>query len=647
MGGDKVQDKSSEGMENKFSEIQDQLQKLMEGMTNMNERNTQTDKELFEIKEAIRFMKQRNKGAAQFGVEPSIDGDSSTCPIRIHRQREMHIGSTSTGNNLFIRYSRLEFSQYSGSDLRSWLYKVDHVFSMEEVTFDERVNAASIHFDGEVIAWHRSYMRSRNIVAFPTWTEYVLALNERFGEGFEDPMESIKNLKQIGSVGEYQAEFDRLLTEVNLANDNAISCFLGGLKPELNKAVKIQSPRIFMQAYKIARLQEGVFEAQAQSWGLKPVVRSPNHILPIPIQTKLQNSQKPPIPSSTFKRPFELNPNKPNRINSNSSGRRLTAAEMDEKRANGLCFFSDEKYVPGHSCKAKRHIFMVELNEEDTRIEVEVGESLQEAVEGIYEFMTISLQAFTGVTGYQAIRVTGYHEKRPLQVLIDTGSIHNFIDLEVAKRLGCKASPIVEQSISVADGRKVQTTSVCKNMQWLLQGTIFSSDFLLLPLGNVDIVLGVQWLSTLGRILFDIRNRIIEFVYQGNNHVLRGVTSQLKAAKANSLAKKNGVDTQFFMMTVISSEEESNHCHHIQAIQGYFISAEGVSTDPKKNAAVQQWPVPRNIKQLRGFLGLAGYYMRFIQGFGSICKPLHELLKKDGFLWTEESTTVFLKLKQA
>lgn len=58
-------------------------------------------------------------------------------------------------------------------------------------------------------------------------------------------------------------------------------------------------------------------------------------------------------------------------------------------------------------------------------------------MEHVNEFMTISLQAFTGVCGYQTIRVTGYHEKRPLQVQIDTGSTHNFIDHEVAKKLGC------------------------------------------------------------------------------------------------------------------------------------------------------------------------------------------------------------------
>lgn len=64
---------------------------------------------------------------------------------------------------------------------------------------------------------------------------------------------------------------------------------------------------------------------------------------------------------------------------------------------------------------------------------------------------------------------------------------------------------------------------------------------------------------------------------------------------------------------------------------GHYISVEGVSIDPKKIGAVQQWPLPSKIKQLRGFLGLAGYYRRFIQDFGTICRPLHDLLKKEGF----------------
>lgn len=87
-------------------------------------------------------------------------------------------------------------------------------------------------------------------------------------------------------------------------------------------------------------------------------------------------------------------------------------------------------------------------------------------------------------------------------------------------------------------------------------------------------------------------------------------------------------------------------CRRIEYL-GHFIDKDGVSTNPKKIDAMQGWPIPTNIKQLWGFLGLMGYYRRFVKGYELLSKPLTDLLRKDNFGWSEHAQISFDQLKEA
>ncbi|KAG8474695.1 hypothetical protein CXB51_031206 [Gossypium anomalum] len=70
---------------------------------------------------------------------------------------------------------------------------------------------------------------------------------------------------------------------------------------------------------------------------------------------------------------------------------------------------------------------------------------------------------------------------------------------------------------------------------------------------------------------------------------------------------------------------------------GHIVSGDGINVDPNKILAIMEWKPPRNIIEVQSFLGLAGYYRRFVNGFSMIATPITRLLQKDvKFEWTEE-----------
>ena len=90
-------------------------------------------------------------------------------------------------------------------------------------------------------------------------------------------------------------------------------------------------------------------------------------------------------------------------------------------------------------------------------------------------------------------------------------------------------------------------------------------------------------------------------------------------------------------------------CHFLQSnlnFLGYRISEKGIQAQPSKTEAITNFPVPKNTKQVRSFLGLANFYSGFIENFAAIARPLHKLTsKKIKFVWSPESQAAFDTLK--
>lgn len=78
---------------------------------------------------------------------------------------------------------------------------------------------------------------------------------------------------------------------------------------------------------------------------------------------------------------------------------------------------------------------------------------------------------------------------------------------------------------------------------------------------------------------------------------------------------------------------------------GHIISGNGVGTTPSKIQDVLNWSTPQTVTQLRGLLGLTGYYRWFVQDYALLCQPIYEVLKKDSFKWGPEQEQAFNKLK--
>jgi hypothetical protein len=384
-----------------------------------------------------------------------------------------------------------------------WIFKINQFFDYHLTPDEQRLRIASFYMDGEALPWFQ-WMHSNGLIL--TWTAFLHALETRFAPSqYEDPKGALFKLTQTGSVKQYQGQFELLANRITgLPPPFYLSCFISGLKPAIRWEVMAFQPLTLNQAINLAKLQEEKL-ADRLSYSSGPKSNPP--VTPTPA-------------SSSFKPTMTVHPPKPTPVI-----KRLTPAELQARRDAGLCYNCDDKYVKGHRCRRSFHLLIVDPGDDeadtsalhvyDSFTQVELSDPTPDPAQ-------ISLHALMGHTIPQTFRVMGQICNNTVGVLIDSGSTHNFVQDRVVKQLGLATQQAHSFKVLVGNGEQLSCTTMCSQVPLFLGPHEFPVDLFVLPLSGAELVLGVQWLKTLGPILTDYEKLTMSFTKDGQRIQLTG-----------------------------------------------------------------------------------------------------------------------------
>jgi hypothetical protein len=131
---------------------------------------------------------------------------------------------------------------------------------------------------------------------------------------------------------------------------------------------------------------------------------------------------------------------------------------------------------------------------------------------------TISIHALTGIVprSGRTMKVTVIINMVVLTALLDSGSMDNFVDMDAAARAGPQLTPHDNLRVAVTNGYRVNSPGGCCDLSISIDGEVFVIDCYGLALGGYDMVLGLQWLKSLGPILWDFGRCTMAFIHNGH-----------------------------------------------------------------------------------------------------------------------------------
>ncbi|GJU63388.1 putative reverse transcriptase domain-containing protein [Tanacetum coccineum] len=249
--------------------------------------------------------------------------------------------------------------------------------------------------------------------------------------------------------------------------------------------------------------------------------------------------------------------------------------------------------------------------------------------------------------------------------LFDSGADYSFVSTTFIPLLGIEPSELgFKYEIEIASRQLVEIDKVIKGSKLEIEGHVFDID--LIPFGHrsFDVIIGMDWLSNYKAEII-CHEKVARIPLPDGKDNSRNSKTKVSFEQAHRLGERRvarfsqrlailGLDTTAerpyldkFMIVFIDdiliySKTREEHVEHLR----HVINGNGIHVDPSKIKAVKNWKAPRTPSEVRSFLGLAGYYRRFIKNFSKIAKSLTILTQKcKTFDWGEEQELAFQTLK--
>ncbi|KAL4326013.1 hypothetical protein GQ457_11G028360 [Hibiscus cannabinus] len=498
--------------------------------------------------------------------------------------------------------------KFDGEDFRGWLSKLEQYFEAENVPETAKIRVMMLHLEGKALQWHQFLLKTHRDFHQLNWNQYVTLLRERFAHGgLEDPFSELLALRQTESVEQFYEEFIHLLNQVQLPDEYVLSMFKNHLRLEISQYLQLLQPKTLMDAFHLAKhLEKAFFPAQKKTTWQTPKPYAP---APLNIPVRLNHggvktgynvgSTVGSVTNSKNNSPRSLSPTTSKATGAHQQkgvGKMISPAEIEERRKKGLCFWCAAKYTPGHKC-AKSQLFQIAVEgiEEDGEPEVfldceEEGE-LAGREGGKADSPILSLHAMWGASSWETMKIQVKIGEISCVALLDSGSSHNFLSWAIVKKTGLRMRQREQFRVMVSDGNTSSTMGECTDVTWEIQGHVFTTDFLVLPLKHCEKVLGVQWFSKLGAINWNFSELSLEFQWEGAEVKLMGDEEKRATPKQLEILLNQYEDV---FMEPKGLPPVRGHDHRIRLIDEQAV----VKAKPYRYLASQKDEIERLIKEM-------------------------------------------------